>query len=150
LRGLAASLHLRYTRYADDLTFSGGRQLQQKVGWLLARVQEIVESEGFRLRHEKTRVQRQNVAQKVTGLVVNDRPGVPRAEVRRLRSILHRARTEGLEAQNRDGRENFRAWLEGRIAWIRQSRPAAGEVLRKAYLEVHHTNSPSMRLSGAR
>jgi hypothetical protein len=150
LRGLAASLHLRYTRYADDLTFSGGRQLQQKVGWLLARVQEIVESEGFRLRHEKTRVQRQNVAQKVTGLIVNDRPGVPRAEVRRLRSILHRARTEGLEAQNRDGRENFRAWLEGRIAWIRQSRPAAGEVLRKAYLEVHHTNAPSMRLSGAR
>lgn len=136
LRGLAASLHLRYTRYADDLTFSGGRQLEDKVGWMLSRVREIVESEGFRVREEKTRVQRRHMAQRVTGLVVNDRPGVPRTEVRRLRAMLHRAQTEGLEAQNREGHANFHAWLQGRIAWIHLSRPAAAAALREAYREV--------------
>jgi hypothetical protein len=136
LQGLAASLHVRYTRYADDLTFSAGRHLEPKIGWLLTRVREIVESEGFRIREEKTRVQRRNVAQRVTGLVVNDRPGVPRAEVRRLRAILHRAATEGLESQNREGRQNFQAWLLGRIAWIHLSRPAAAAALRKTYREV--------------
>ncbi len=50
----------------------------------------------------------------VTGLVVNDRPGVPRDEVRRLRAILHRARTEGLESQNRENLPDFLAWLRGR------------------------------------
>ena len=42
--------------------------------------------------------------------------GVVRKEVRRLRAILHHARTEGLDAQNREGRPNFRAWLRGKIA----------------------------------
>ncbi|MFM7058809.1 MAG: reverse transcriptase family protein [Planctomycetota bacterium] len=136
LLGLATRLDLRYTRYADDLTFSGGRQLEARIGWLLARVREIVESEGFRVRDEKTQVLRRHVAQRVTGLVVNDRPGVPRAEVRRLRAILHRARMEGLETQNRDGRQNFSAWLLGRIGWIRMSRPAVADDLRKAFREV--------------
>jgi hypothetical protein len=65
----------------------------------------------------------------VTGLVVNDRPGVARREVRRLRAILHRARKEGLDRQNREGRPNFRAWLQGKIAYVRMVRPEAGERL---------------------
>jgi hypothetical protein len=62
----------------------------------------------------------------VTGLVVNDRPGVLRKELRRLRAILHRARTEGLEKQNRDGRPNFLAWLHGKIGYVCMARPEAG------------------------
>ena len=68
----------------------------------------------------------ENAAQVVTGLVVNDRPGVPRDEVRRLRAILHRARHEGLEAQNRDGHPDFRAWLRGKIAYVGMARPEVG------------------------
>jgi retron-type reverse transcriptase len=143
LQGLAVRLHLRYTRYADDLTFSGGWQMERRVGWLLARIREIVESEGFRVREEKTRVQRRHVSQRVTGLVVNDHPGVPRAEIRRLRAILHRAGTEGLSAQNREGHRNFGAWVQGRIGWIRQSRPGAAELLRRAY-EKLQTGGPGV------
>jgi hypothetical protein len=98
----------------------------------MARVRHLAEEEGFTVNAQKSRVQRRNQAQVVTGLVVNDRPGVARKEVRRLRAILHRARTEGLEQQNRDGRPNFRTWLEGKIAYVSMVRPDVGAKLRLA------------------
>ena len=92
LSGLSAKLGLDYTRYADDLTFSGGSDFQGKVGYLLARIRHIAQEEGFAVNPKKTRVKRPNARQTVTGLVVNDNPGVPRDIVRRLRAILHRAK----------------------------------------------------------
>jgi retron-type reverse transcriptase len=132
LAGLAAKLGLTYTRYADDLTFSGDAAVNDKVGYLMARVRHVAQEEGFAVNEKKSRVLRRNAAQRVTGLVVNDRPGVARAEVRRLRAILHRARREGLDAQDRDGRPNFRAWLRGKIAYVSMARPEAGARLKAA------------------
>jgi retron-type reverse transcriptase len=126
LRGLASKLGLSYTRYADDLTFSGDESLQGRVGYLMARVRHIAEEEGYLVNEKKSRVLRRNTAQMVTGLVVNERPSVSRREVRRLRAILHRARTEGLERQNREGRPHFLAWLQGKIAYVRMTRPDLG------------------------
>jgi len=130
LAGLAAKLGLTYTRYADDLTFSGGAEFETRAGYLMARVRHIAEDEGFTVNEKKSRVHRRNTAQRVTGLVVNDRPGVVRREVRRLRAILHHARTEGLDAQNREGRPNFRAWLRGKIAYVGMVRPEVGAKFR--------------------
>jgi RNA-directed DNA polymerase len=118
------------------LTFSGGDGLKEKVGYVLARVRHIAGEEGFALNPKKTRVKRRNARQTVTGLVVNGQPGVPRDLVRRLRAILHRAKTEGLAAQNRGGEPNFRAWVEGMIAYIAMSRPAVGAKLRAALREI--------------
>jgi retron-type reverse transcriptase len=132
LLGLAGKLGLRYTRYADDLTFSGPADFATRVGYLLDRAARVALDEGFSLQEKKTRVQRRGARQTVTGLVVNDRPGVVRREVRRLRAILHRARSEGLEAQNREGRPNFRAWLLGKIAYVGMARPEVGAKLRAA------------------
>jgi retron-type reverse transcriptase len=133
LGGLARKLDLTYTRYADDLTFSGDASLESRVGYLLARIRHIAEAEGFTVNEEKSRVQRRNTAQRVTGLVVNDRPNVSRKEVRRLRAILHRARTEGLDQQNRGGRHHFRAWLQGKIAYVSMVRPELGRKLREQF-----------------
>jgi RNA-directed DNA polymerase len=136
LVGLAVKLGLTYTRYADDLTFSGDDSFESRVGYLLARVRHIAQDEGFAVNEAKTRVLRQGTAQTVTGLVVNDRPGVARAEARRLRAILHRARTEGLDAQNREGRPNFHAWLRGKIAFVAMARPETGAKLREEFLTL--------------
>src|SRR5262249_3368538 len=111
LGGLAKKLNLAYTRYADDLTVSGSADLGPRVGYLLARVRHLAADEGFTVNGKKTRVLRRSTAQKVTGLVVNDKPTVPRRELRRLRALLHRARREGLDQQNRNGRPNFRAYV---------------------------------------
>ncbi len=129
LGGLAGKLGISYSRYADDLTFSGNGELEGRVGYLMARVRHIADDEGFAVNEAKSRVLRRNTAQMVTGLVVNSRPGVARAEVRRLRAILHRARTEGLERQNREGRRDFVAWLRGKIAFVAMARPEVGAKL---------------------
>jgi RNA-directed DNA polymerase len=83
------------------------------------------------LNPKKTRVQRPESRQSVTGLVVNVTPAVPRDLVRRIRAILHRARTQGLEAQNRDRHANFRGWLEGMIAYISMVKPSIAETFRQ-------------------
>ena len=62
----------------------------------------------------------------VTGVVVNEKPSLPRKELRRVRAILHGARHEGLAAQNRQERPHFSAWLEGQIAFIQMVRPELG------------------------
>jgi retron-type reverse transcriptase len=129
LSGLAGRLGLTYSRYADDLTFSGPSTLGLRLGYFLNTLERIVLDEGFTLNRKKTRILRQNTRQTVTGLVVNERPSLPRRELRRLRAILHRARHEGLEAQNREGRPNFRAWLRGKIAYIQMARPELGAKL---------------------
>jgi hypothetical protein len=132
LSGLARKLGLNYTRYADDLTFSAGPGFREKTGYLMARVRHIAQDEGFAINVKKTRVKRPESRQTVTGLVVNATPAVPRDVVRRVRAILHRAKTQGLAAQNRDGHPNFRRWVEGMIAYITMARPDVGRRLRTA------------------
>ncbi|HEX5061003.1 MAG TPA: reverse transcriptase family protein [Kofleriaceae bacterium] len=114
----AATIGARYTRYADDIAISGRRELARAASTLIARVGAIAFEEGFALNFRKTRVMTRSAAQRLTGLVVNDKLSVPRAEVERLRAILHNCARTGPAAQNRDGHPDFRAHLLGRIAWV--------------------------------
>jgi retron-type reverse transcriptase len=132
LAGIAAKLGWTYTRYADDLTFSASGEPAGKVGYLMARVRHIAQDEGFSVNGKKTRVQRQNARQSVTGVVVNRRPGAPRQLVRRLRAILHRAGREGLAKQNREGLPHFESWLAGMVAYVNMLQPEQGRKLRSA------------------
>jgi retron-type reverse transcriptase len=132
LAGIAAKLGWNYSRYADDLTFSADGETTSRIGYLLARVRHIAQDEGFAVNEKKTRVLRQSDAQNVTGIIVNQRMGVPRDLVRRLRAILHRARTEGLAAQNRQNLPHFEMWLRGMIAYIHMVNPKQAAPLRVA------------------
>jgi RNA-directed DNA polymerase len=136
LGGVAAKLGWTYTRYADDLTFSGdtlvpkGEKNPKSVGWLLARVRHVCEAEGFEVNEKKVRVLRRNAAQTVTGVVVNEKPSTSRAERRKLRAILHHARFEGLEKQNRINHPNYVAWLRGHVAYVTMVNPDQGRKLK--------------------
>jgi hypothetical protein len=96
LSGLAARLGWRYTRYADDLTFSlpAGHRGPPKTGALMGLVKRVVAAEGFAVNSDKTRVHRRGGRQQVTGLVVNGAgpPRVPRALRRQLRAAAHNLR----------------------------------------------------------
>lgn len=126
LAGLARRHGLAYTRYADDLSFSGDT-LDESA--LLGSVRRVVEAEGFRVHPDKTRVMRKGRRQEVTGVVVNARPSIPREDWRQLRAILHNAAKQGLESQNRDHRPDFAAHLAGRVAWVRMVDPRRGAQL---------------------
>lgn len=123
LQGLARRLQLNYTRYADDISISGGPELLGKVAYVMACVRHIAQDDGFKVNPQKTRVLRRNAQQNVTGIVVNDKASISRKTIRRIRAILHRAKHEGLAAQNRSNHPNFRSWLEGMIAYLAMSRP---------------------------
>lgn len=96
LSGLARKLGWRYTRYADDLTFSlpADHAGEEKIGTLMGLVRRVVEAEGFRLHPDKTRVHRPGGRQQVTGLVVNGDhpPRVTRRLRRELRAAAHNLR----------------------------------------------------------
>jgi retron-type reverse transcriptase len=140
LDGLAARFGATYTRYADDLTFSGDRALISRAGRLIACVDAIAADEGFRLNDSKTRVRSRAQRQLVTGLVVNDRPNITRADYDRLRAVLHDATVNGPAAANRQGHPDFRAHLLGRIAWASAGNPSRAEKLQAAYAAITWPN----------
>lgn len=133
---LAARIGARYTRYADDLVLSGDRSLVRGATTLVARLATIAAEEGFALNVRKTRVMTARSQQRITGLVVNDKLAVPRAEVERLRAILHNCARFGPDGQNREGHPDFRAHLQGRVAWIESIDPAKGARLRDAFARI--------------
>jgi len=83
----------RYTRYADDMTFSipAGSESGLTVSSLIGTVYSIVKDEGFRVNSKKTKIKRRGGRQKVTGLVVNGDhpPRPPRQLKRRIRAAIH-------------------------------------------------------------
>jgi retron-type reverse transcriptase len=100
LSGLAAKLGFTYTRYADDLTFSASGEAAEITGTLLKAVEAIVTAEGFAVHPGKTRVMRSHRRQEVTGLVVNERVGVPRDTLRRFRALLHQIEKTGPDGKS--------------------------------------------------
>jgi predicted DNA-binding WGR domain protein len=88
LAGLARKFGAAYTRYADDLTFSGDLDAKA-VGRLLRHAGAIVRAEGFETNVQKTRVMHRGAAQRVTGVTVNQVLSLSRRERRKLRAAVH-------------------------------------------------------------
>lgn len=115
LDGLAQRFGARYARYADDLVFSGPQGLYREARALQAWVRAIAADEGFALNAAKQRQMRAHQQQRITGLVVNERPNLPREDYDRLRAALHRAALSGPVDPA------TRAHLQGQVAWACQS-----------------------------
>lgn len=115
LARLARENGVRYSRYADDITFSTNQgnfpaalavSAQGEGGVLGVRAGEALEratiASGFSINHKKVRLQKRDQRQSVTGLNVNDRANVSRRRVRRIRAMLHAWEKFGLEAAARE------------------------------------------------
>src|SRR5207249_12274295 len=89
LSGLAKKRGFAFTRYADDLIFSGNAD-RAKVQELRILAARIITEEGFMVNTSKTRVATQSSCQTVTGVVVNKILGLSRQQRRRLRAMAHR------------------------------------------------------------
>lgn len=136
LAGLAHVLGARYTRYADDIVLSGGRNLREAMPRIEAWVGRIAFAEGFALNHRKTRCLTEGRRQAVCNIVVNRHPNLPRAEFDRLKAILHQCVTNGPASQNREARPHWREYLQGRVAWAAQLNPAKAQRLKRLLAQV--------------
>ena len=136
LSGLAQAAGAEYTRYADDLAFSGGEAFDRCVERFSLHAAAILLEEGFHVNHHKTRIMRQGVRQRLAGLVVNQRVNVQRSEFDRLKATLTNCVRLGPESQNRDAHPNFRSHLEGRVAFVEMINSARGKRLRMIFERI--------------
>ena len=126
---------MRYSRYADDLTFSGAIASRRR-GLLQGRIAEIVREEGFTVNPDKSTRRTRATRQTVCGVVVNAHPNVTRREYDQLRAILHNAARDGPRSQNAAAVTDLQAHLRGRIAWITSLNPDRGRKLREALARI--------------
>jgi len=133
LAALAASLDAVYTRYADDLAFSGGELLERGARRFQVLVCRVALEEGFEVHMRKSRFMRRAVRQQLAGVVVNEHPNVKRADYDTLKAILCNCVRQGPASQNRDARGDFRAHLLGRIAYVGLFNPARSAKLRQIF-----------------
>lgn len=116
LAKLATAVDADYTRYADDLAFSGAEEFARGIDRFAALVGRIAEEEGFSLRPGKTRIMPRSVRQQVAGIIVNGGLNLPRAEYDRLKAVLTNCIRHGPQSQNRENLSDFRAHLAGKVA----------------------------------
>jgi hypothetical protein len=136
LAGLAEAAGANYTRYADDLLFSGDGGFSRQAARFVAAVGAIALEEGLRLNHRKTRVMRQGQRQHAAGLVVNERTTLDRRDFDRLKAILTNCARHGPESQNHGKHPDFAAHLLGKLAWVRFIDPAKGAKLREIFARI--------------
>jgi hypothetical protein len=133
LTGLATAAGCVYTRYADDLAFSGGEEFEHRVERFSTHVAAILHEEGFSVHHRKTRIMRQGVRQHLAGLVANQRVNIIRADFDLLKAMLTNCVRQGPDSQNRAGHSNFPAHLDGRVGFVEMINPAKGKRLRAIF-----------------
>jgi RNA-directed DNA polymerase len=86
LHKLSEKFNLTYSRYADDMTFSG----EIIPDYFISLVEEIIEDEGFQINENKTLLVENSKRQIVTGLSVSGKElKIPRNYKRKLRQEIH-------------------------------------------------------------
>jgi RNA-directed DNA polymerase len=120
---------IRYTRYADDMSFSGDFNENE----LLQKVTESVEKMGLRINAKKTKLMTTGMRQTVTGVVVNEKPQVVFYKRNELRLALYYIQKFGFE-EHREYKEidqkNYLEHLLGKINFVLQINPKDAEFIK--------------------
>lgn len=102
LSGVAKRFGLKYSRYADDITFSSMHNVfnpKTKRGKLfIDELHRIIKEQGFEIKATKTRLQRNLYRQEVTGLIVNQKVNVDKRYASRIRWWLFLWQKYGYDA----------------------------------------------------
>ena len=112
---------IAYTRYCDDMTFSGDFEPSEVIRYVRLELKKM----GFLLNEQKTRIQRPGQQQTVTGIVVNAKLSIPADYRRKLRQELYYCRKFGiLEHMQKIGLEipedTYRMQLLGKVNYVLQ------------------------------
>lgn len=130
---------IRYTRYADDMSFSGDFDENE----LLSKVTETVGKIGLCINAKKTKLMTNGMRQTVTGVVVNEKPQVLFYKRNELRQALYYIQKFGFE-EHREYKDidqkNYLEHLLGKINFVLQINPKDAEFIKyKALLfELKH------------
>lgn len=118
---------IRYTRYADDLTFSGDFNPHH----LIHNVTKWLFEEGFTVNTKKTRVARENARQEVTGVVVNSHLQIAKTDRKKIRQEVYYIKKYGLDSHLSkigETRQNYLNHLLGKINYACYINPKDAEM----------------------
>ncbi len=141
LAALAESASAKYTRYADDLAFSGDDDFARVVPRFLTHACATIMEEGYKVHFRKTRVMRRGVPQRLAGIIVNEHLSVPRRDRERLKAILTNCIRLGVDSQNRSDQVDFRNYLRGKISFVEMINSNQGRRLRELFEQIEWQNS---------
>lgn len=137
LTRIAEKLGFTYTRYADDMTFSGSGDAATHVGRILRQIKHAVECEGFTVHPDKTRVFRKSRRQEVTGLVVNDGVSVNREILRRFRTTLFQIDKDGPAGKRWGQSPDVMASIEGFANFVAMVDKTKGSAFQSQVRALH-------------
>jgi len=100
LTGVAKRFGLKYTRYADDITFSSMINVYGEEGDFLKELHRIISEQGFFINEQKTRLQKDGYRKEVTGLLVNSKVNVHKRYIKQLRMWLYYWERYGYDRAN--------------------------------------------------
>lgn len=124
--GIAKKTGWRYTRYADDMTFSS--DTTEDISRILWQANEVVKSEGFVVHPNKIHVMRTGSRQEVTGIVVNEKMNVNRTKLKQFRAVLHQIEQNGIE-DVKWGNGFILQTIKGFANYVKMVNPEKGEPL---------------------
>jgi hypothetical protein len=136
LQGMSEHFGLDYTRYADDLAFSSSAKLIRLASYLQGLVGAMAIEEGFHIKHRKTHFNTRAQRQRLAGVVVNEKPNLPRREYDQLKTILYNCIRFGPDSQNRQGLVDYKSHLAGRVAYATWLNPSGGERLKALWKRI--------------
>ena len=120
---------IAYTRYCDDMTFSGDFDEKEVVAFVKAELQKL----GLFLKTRKTAVISSTKRQTVTGIVVNEKINLSKEYKKKIRQEMYYIRKFGLEGHlgrlKISDKEQYLMSLKGRVAFVLQTLPDDGEFL---------------------
>jgi RNA-directed DNA polymerase len=130
LLAFAETFDATYTRYADDLVFSGDAKFAERYRSFVATARTIIADEGWHINAEKFRAMRNSARQSFTGVVVNERPNIARLDYDTLKARVHRF-VVALASISREQGIPQRQQLLGQIAWLAQFNAPRANKLRE-------------------
>lgn len=121
---------IAYTRYCDDMTFSGNFDPAEVIHFVRLELQKM----GCLLNEQKTRIQHPGQQQTVTGIVVNEKLSIPADYRRKLRQELYYCRKFGVQEHlQKIGLEiptdTYRIQLLGKVNYVLQIHPNDKDML---------------------
>ncbi|MBL1220144.1 RNA-directed DNA polymerase [Chryseobacterium sp. L7] len=119
---------LKYTRYADDMAFSGDLIVKNE---LVEFVNAQLKKYNLELNDEKINYMKQNVPQIISGVVVNKKLQLPRKERNDIRKVMYFIIKYGIEShieKTQETREYYISYLLGRIQYALNLNPNDAEL----------------------
>ncbi|MCE5266712.1 MAG: TIR domain-containing protein [Planctomycetaceae bacterium] len=158
LSKLAQRNWCRFTRYADDITFSKQRgEFPEEIGYLDredvaqpgSELRRIIEANGFAINPSKVSLRTKKRSQSVTGLTVNEKCNVHRNFVRQVRAMIHSWQKFGFDAAHNEHTSRYYRRLgklgnpprldqiiRGKLAFVRMVRGGLDPVYKNLQLQL--------------